>query len=149
MTTEPVMLNRAHIVRAGVACVVRNRRGQFIMIRRTGAHGAGTWSVPGGWIGHGETPSQAAAREVWEEIGVVVTEPQSLLGCWTNDMFVDEGLHCLTLWLHAFIVEDGHEPSIHEPDKITEIQWVHEYGPYPRPLFLPVKNRIDQRGSVW
>lgn len=54
----------------GIGCfVVRN--GRFLMGRRHGAHGAGTWSVPGGWIewGRARRPRLFARfvrrRECW------------------------------------------------------------------------------------
>ncbi len=35
------------------------------------------WGMPGGWIEPGETPREAAARELWEETGILV-DPQDL-----------------------------------------------------------------------
>jgi 8-oxo-dGTP pyrophosphatase MutT (NUDIX family) len=32
----------------------------------------GGWTLPGGWADVGDTPSQAAEREVWEEAGFLV-----------------------------------------------------------------------------
>lgn len=58
-----------------VACagaVVRDATGRILVVRRKNPPAAGRWSLPGGRIESGETPRQAAAREVREETGLVV-----------------------------------------------------------------------------
>jgi 8-oxo-dGTP diphosphatase len=52
--------------------VVRDDAGRLLLVRRAHEPGLGKWSLPGGRIEDGETPSQAAAREVLEETGLVV-----------------------------------------------------------------------------
>jgi 8-oxo-dGTP pyrophosphatase MutT (NUDIX family) len=49
------------------------------------------WSVPGGWREPGETPRQAAVREVLEETGLVV-DPASLEPC-GREVFTPVSLH--------------------------------------------------------
>ena len=52
--------------------VVRDDQGRLLLIRRAHEPGLGRWSLPGGRIEPGETPGEAAAREVLEETGLVV-----------------------------------------------------------------------------
>ncbi len=52
-------------------CVVP-RAGQILMIRRGTDLGYGLWGLPGGFVDRGEVVEVAAAREVWEETGLVV-----------------------------------------------------------------------------
>jgi 8-oxo-dGTP diphosphatase len=52
--------------------VVRDAEGRLLMVRRAHEPGLGRWSLPGGRIEPGETPAEAAAREVFEETGLVV-----------------------------------------------------------------------------
>lgn len=52
--------------------VVRDESGRVLLVRRGHAPSQGLWSVPGGRIEPGETPEQAAAREVREETGLQV-----------------------------------------------------------------------------
>ena len=51
------------------------RGDQILMVRETID---GKWSLPGGWADVGLTPSEVAAKEVWEESGLVVV-PERLL----------------------------------------------------------------------
>jgi 8-oxo-dGTP diphosphatase len=53
--------------------VVRDDAGRLLLIRRGQAPAKGTWSLPGGRVEPGETPAEAAAREVREETGLQVS----------------------------------------------------------------------------
>lgn len=139
------LLRENEIVRCGTCCIPRRWVGngyEVLLLKRTGAHGAGTWSVPGGWIEYGEAPRMAAARELGEEVGLRV-RPEFLdqVGV-TSDLFKEEGKHCLTVWFAAFVGDV--EPRICEPDKATELRWVDHRGPLPEPLFLPLQNYLAQ-----
>jgi 8-oxo-dGTP diphosphatase len=54
------------------AAVVRDADGRLLLIRRGHAPSQGLWSLPGGRVEPGETPAQAAVREVREETGLDV-----------------------------------------------------------------------------
>lgn len=117
--------------KVGVACLVW-KDGKFLMGKRLGAHGAGTWSVPGGHLEFGESIEDAAAREVMEESGLKVKNIRFL--ALTNDCMPDEDKHYLTVWMEADW-ESG-EPTITEPDKWVDQQW-RTYQTLPSPLFEP------------
>jgi putative (di)nucleoside polyphosphate hydrolase len=51
-----------------VAGILRNPRGRILVCERLGV--AEAWQFPQGGIDDGETPEEALARELWEEIGV-------------------------------------------------------------------------------
>lgn len=55
------------------SAVVRDDAGRFLLVRRRNEPEAGTWTVPGGRLEMGETMADAAAREVLEETGIIVT----------------------------------------------------------------------------
>lgn len=57
----------------GRACFVLTRRALHL------AHHGGQWALPGGMIDPGEDPSEAALRELWEEVGLFVP-PEEVLG---------------------------------------------------------------------
>ncbi|ATG47292.1 NUDIX hydrolase [Celeribacter ethanolicus] len=50
---------------------VCQRNGTFLMVERGKDPARGTWGFPGGHVEFGETLAEAAARELFEETGVV------------------------------------------------------------------------------
>ena len=102
------------------------------MQQRHGAHGAGSWSVPGGHLEFGESFEDTARREVKEETDLEITNIR--FGAVTNDNFVDEGKHYVTVWMLSDW-KSGTE-FITEPDKCLGQEW-HTFNDLPSPLFLP------------
>lgn len=62
--------------------------GRVLLVKRGHAPQQGCWSVPGGRVEPGETPAEAAVREVFEETGLVVTVGEEL---WTATVPFDAG----------------------------------------------------------
>lgn len=123
---QPPPCERPH---PGVGCFVV-RDGRFLMGRRRGAHGPGTWSVPGGWIERGESPGAAAAREVREETGMIITDARVAAATTTIHA---EGGCSVTVWLVARWVSG--EPTLVEPDKFVDQRWCSFDDGLPAPLF--------------
>jgi putative (di)nucleoside polyphosphate hydrolase len=63
--------------RLGVGIMLLNRAGEVLVARRIDMPGMPAWQMPQGGIDPGETPLQAALRELSEEIG---TDKVELLG---------------------------------------------------------------------
>ncbi|TKY84730.1 hypothetical protein EX895_005810 [Sporisorium graminicola] len=63
------------IPRVGVGVFVINEKGHVLIGKRTGSHGAGTLALPGGHLELHESFSDCAAREVFEETGLVLEPP--------------------------------------------------------------------------
>lgn len=110
--------------------------GKFLMAKRKGAHGSGTWIVPGGWMEFGESFEQTAEREVAEEVDLRIKNIE--FGAVTNNVF-KEGVHSVTIWLTSQYA--GGKEKILEPEKITELKWV-DFNSLPRPLFMPWKDLL-------
>jgi 8-oxo-dGTP pyrophosphatase MutT (NUDIX family) len=66
-----IMVHVAEVARAWNEAVVALRRGaELLFLRRTGDDAwGGLWWMPGGVVEDGETPAEAALREVYEETG--------------------------------------------------------------------------------
>lgn len=138
-------LNR---VACGTACVIMRNggsdpgtRGDFLMIKRTGAHGEGTWSVPGGWVDRGEDPATTITREVWEEVGLTISYP--LFKGYTFDHH-PEGIEDVCLWFWAL---DWSGTIRLNPDRQAEWGWFN-WTNIPTPLFHAFKNAAQKGGLL-
>src|SRR3982751_1701983 len=116
--------------RVGVGVFVW-KDGKFIMGQRQGAHGAGSWSIPGGHLEVGESWEECARRETKEETGLDITNVRFLAA--TNDIFPDENKHYITIWMESDWA--GGVATITEPDKFVDLAW-GDFGSLPEPLFL-------------
>lgn len=114
----------------GVACFVW-KDNEFLMQKRQGSHGDGTWSLPGGHLEMGESWEECATREVREETGLTIKNLGFLAV--TNDIF-SENKHYITIWMKADW-ENG-EAHITEPEKCSEQGWFTTSS-WPSPLFDP------------
>ena len=54
------------------SAVITDAEGRVLLIKRGTEPGRGLWSVPGGSLDPGETLQEAAAREAFEETGLIV-----------------------------------------------------------------------------
>lgn len=93
--------------------------GRILVMRRVGAHGSGTWGLPGGHQEFGESPESTAVRETLEETGLVV-RPTVRLG-FTDDQMPEIGRHYVTLFIACTRLEG--EPQLREPEKATALAW--------------------------
>ncbi len=125
------MNNSSKAARVGVGVFVF-KDGKFLIQQRQGAHGAGSWSVPGGHLEFGESFEDTARREVMEETGIAIKNVH--FGAVTNDYFEAEDKHYVTIWMVSDW--DSGEARIVEPDKCLAQKWI-TFGELPVPLFLP------------
>lgn len=131
--------------KVGVA-VIYKRDGKVLMGLRKGAHGAGTWSFPGGHLEDGETVEQAAVRELAEETGVVSRPEDMLKVTYTDDPFPDVGTRYITLYVQT-AGDPEQQPRVMEPHKCERWMWVDPTEP-PTDLFLPIQNLIADYGEI-
>lgn len=123
-------------VRVGIGVFVF-KDGTFLMQQRYGAHGAGSWSIPGGHQEFGESFEDTARREVAEETGLEITNIR--FGAVTNDHFEEENKHYVTVWVLSDWLSGDEE--IMEPEKCIAQKW-HTFEDLPKPLFLPWKQLL-------
>jgi len=117
-------------VRVGIGVFVF-KDGKFLLQHRQGSHGSGTWSLPGGHLEFGESFEDTARREVKEESNLNIKNVR--FGAVTNDHFVEEGKHYVTVWMLSDW--DSEELVNMEPEKCTEQTW-NTFDDLPKPLFL-------------
>jgi ADP-ribose pyrophosphatase YjhB (NUDIX family) len=97
---------------------------QVLLGRRGGPPGAGTWSLPSGYVEYEDNFLTAALREVKEETGLDV-ELCSLVNVVSS--FVSPRFHFLGLYLAARVV--GGE--LQAGDDLTAVEWFPLLGPLP------------------
>jgi 8-oxo-dGTP diphosphatase len=123
----------------GMGIFVLNADGGILLGLRKNAHGDGQWSLPGGHMEWEESLFECAAREVKEETDLEIEGITKV--DFTNDVFEDNGLHYITLFVKA--TKWKGEPKVMEPDKCEEWEWVH-WEDFPENIFLPIKNLRKQ-----
>jgi 8-oxo-dGTP diphosphatase len=124
-------------VRVGIGVFVF-KDGKFLLQKRQGSHGEGTWSLPGGHLEFGESFEDTARREVKEESNLAIINVR--FGAVTNDHFVDENKHYVTIWM----LSDWHSGELQnmEPQKCTAQSW-HTFDDLPSPLLLTWNQLFD------
>jgi len=115
-------------VRVGVGCFVLESGNEpkdnprFLIGKRKGAHGSGTWALPGGHIDFGESFEECAAREVLEETGLKIHNLSFFTAA--NNPMLDEEKHYVTVFMVGQRVDDGQDFENLEPDKCHTWEWV-------------------------
>lgn len=115
------------------------KNGQLLLAKRTNSHGNNCWAPIGGHLEYGESPEECAIREAREEAGIVIKNISRF--SFTNDIFVDEHKHYISIFLLAESFSG--EPTILEPEKCARLEFF-AFNNLPTPLFLPLQNLINQ-----
>jgi 8-oxo-dGTP diphosphatase len=114
----------------------------LLLGKRKGAHAAGCWSFPGGWMDRADDASaKACARELLEEAGLVADPCYIHPVAWTTEDHPELNARTVTLY-HECYVFDG-EPKVMEPNKCEEWRWF-PVDQLPHPLFPGIEGIMDQ-----
>jgi len=138
------------VVRVGV-CVVIRKEGRVLMGKRLKSHGVGCWCLPGGHIEFGETPEDAARREVREETGLEIgTLAMSESLPWVNTFWPEDGKQYVTLYMEGEYT--GGKPKAMEPEKCAEWLWF-PVAHLPSPLFTDMREALvasaSSESKIW
>ena len=124
--------------RVGLAVIIL-KKDEVLLGQRQGSHGAGTWAFPGGHLEYFESFKECAIREVKEETGLNIKLIDKNPVAATNDLFIKEKKHYITLFLRAEY--QGGTPKIMEPEKCSEWKWFKWYQ-MPHNTMIPINNLI-------
>jgi len=100
------------------AVVLRDADGRILVVRK---RGTSRYMLPGGKIERGESPAQAAVRELHEEVGAELS-PESLtfLGEWSAPAANEAGLT-----VHGHIFEHPWLDGLAVRAEIEDLLWLH------------------------
>jgi 8-oxo-dGTP pyrophosphatase MutT (NUDIX family) len=105
-----------------VACLIRDSKERILLAR----HADGRWTLPGGWIDPGETPAEAARREIREEASVEI-ELLGIAGVFGgypefHDFYAHgDEVAWVSIVFAAEIAEGAARPG---DDETEEVRWV-------------------------
>jgi len=103
------------------AVVAMVKGGRILLVRQTDRE---IFVLPGGGIEAGETPAQAAAREVMEEVGsAVVTADLMDIGIFEGES--SHGGDKIKITLHCFLARKwaGEPRDMSATDEVEELKW--------------------------
>jgi len=125
---------RESIPGTAVAVVVTRHECILFGQRKLGSEGF-EWQLPGGWINNGETPEQAARREVEEETGLKLVRLDFV--AITNNIFSPQN-HSISLCFEAEC-SNPEQLRLKEPEKCLGWYW-KKWQEVEGNLFLPLAN---------
>lgn len=116
-TNDPVFLGDKFAESIRVVAVIVERNGQVLVCQRSAEkrHG-GLWEFPGGKLESGETHSDAARRELFEELGVSLLEFRGVI-CSLADK------------PSPFVIDFARATILGEPMALehSEVRWVYPH----------------------
>jgi 8-oxo-dGTP pyrophosphatase MutT (NUDIX family) len=103
----------------------------------------GDWGYPGGYLEPGETPEEAAARELLEETGLSANNLQ-LYGVFAgeNRHFTYPNGHEVYVVDVVYICSDFTPSGVSPDDEVLEVRWF-PFSDLPEQISLPVKDIIE------
>ncbi len=109
---------RPNDVGVGTAIVILNDQLQILLGKRKGAHQAGVWACPGGWLDRSDKRTEEAViREALEETGLIIGDVGGFM--WTTEDHPD----FRTVTLYHITDDFQGEPKVMEPEKCEEWRW--------------------------
>lgn len=109
-------------LRAAVCVVLEDPQGRHLLVRRAaGRSAAGYWTPVTGKLEVGETPGEAAAREVFEEVGLFVNVPDDSILARTPTEGDGRGFELL--WIRATLAP-GADVTLRLSSEVAEARWL-------------------------
>ncbi|MBI1742697.1 NUDIX hydrolase [Candidatus Acetothermia bacterium] len=99
------------------AIVVKD--GKILMVKPKRGFNLGRWALPGGFVGYGEPPDEAVAREVEEETGVAC-QVKEFLGV-ESTLGSKTSFHWHTFFFSASLAGENFKPA---SDEIESVGWL-------------------------
>lgn len=135
--------NISNVVRVGIGVMVINELYEIYIGIRKNSHGEGLYALPGGHLEFNETWEQCAAREVHEEMNIILPLEHIKYIHVVNDIMLNENKHYITIFMMC-VVPIMTIPINNEPHKCNGwiskswIQLQNEVKNNPNQFFQPL-----------
>ena len=116
------------------AIVVRS--GKVLLVREAGVH---YFSLPGGGIHEGENAEVAAAREIWEELGLVAVKAERLRECDHAGSMNDH---------HVCLIQADRDPRLRGDELDAFCWWDTEESIPLHPHVKAILSKLDGLGKL-
>lgn len=118
-------------------CFCRSEKKVLLLERSHFVSQAGTWCIPGGKVEPGESPKDAAKRELYEETGITIPTPQQIGALYIR-------LHTYDYIFYMFRFDFFKRPKIILNDKeCRQFLWLSLEEAYKLPLIMGGKEALD------
>lgn len=104
----------------GVANVVENEKGEWLVVKKAYSGLKGHWSLPAGFVQEAETVEMAAMREVLEETGIMC-EVIGLIG-FRSGVINNKISDNMAIFYSKLLDQDA--KAIAQEGEIEEVQWM-------------------------
>ena len=126
--------------KVGVTTIIKS--GNTVLLgRRKGNHAGGFFAPPGGHLEFGESFEICSIREVQEETGLLIVNPQ-LLNCY-NTIYFNEQKHYVVVFMIVNYPR-GQDPKVMEPDKCDSWDF-YDLDQLPTPLMPGFQMLIEDK----
>lgn len=114
LVLQAINLSLPRVVTEGV--IVES--GKVLLVKGSRGFNKGRWTLPGGFVGYGESPETAVVREVQEEVGV----PSKVLQLLDIESFIgkESDFHWHMCFYELALLSHDFSPP---PDEIEAVQW--------------------------
>jgi mutator protein MutT len=112
---------------ASTAAFLINKEGQLLVARRAKEPAKGTLDLPGGFVDMGETAEEAMKREILEETGLIVDDPQYLFSVPNTYNYSDFEVHTTDLFFLCRI----DDAPFHAADDVAELFFLNSEDIFP------------------
>lgn len=110
--------------------------GKFLLGKRKGAYGDGTWAFPGGHLEYGEKLADCARRELFEETGMTADDFKFR----TVLNLKNFNKHYVIIGFSA--INPRGEPTVKEPERCSEWGWF-SLDALPTEVYEPHKPHME------